>query len=43
MLSRKLMAAAACMMEVASACTMAADMAAVWWAKKESGEEGAVP
>ena len=43
MLSRKLMAAAACMTEVASARTMAAEMAAVWWAKKELGDEGAVP
>ena len=37
MLSRKLMAAAACMTEVASADTMAAEMAATWWAKRRSG------
>ena len=37
------MAAAACMTEVASARTMAAEMAAVWWAKKELGDVGAVP
>ena len=40
MLSRKLMAAAACMTEVASARTMAAEMAAVWWAKKAAGRRG---
>ena len=41
--SLKLMAAAACMTEVASAVAMAAEIAARWWERKEWGDVRAVP